>query len=127
MFAIACVFLDVSFFWKKKYSIRNFFLIHGIEEKRPEVTDKVVIQTIKSDLDRNIDVKDNDMTHWVGGRSENKRRSVIVKFTEYSERSKMFNRTKRLKSKNFSITESLGKLWMRKLKAARDEYGIGNV
>ena len=40
---------------------------------------------------------------------------------------KVFNSKKRLKSKNFSITESLTKLRMSKLRAARDEYDFWNV
>ena len=79
--------------------------------RRHEVTDEVVIQTIKLEMDIDMYVKDIDRTHRIGAKSENKRRPIIVKFARYSER-----RKKRLKGKNLSITESLTKLRMRKLK-----------
>ena len=78
-------------------------------------------------MDIDIDVKDIDRTPWIGAKSENKHRFIILKFASYSERRKVFNSKKRLKGKNFSITESLTKLRMRKLKASRDEYGFRNV
>ena len=112
---------------QEQYSRRNCLLIHGIEERRHEVTDEVVIWTIKSEIDIDIDVKDIDGTHRIGAKSENKRRLIIFKFARHSERRKVFNSKKRLKDKNLSITESLTKLRVRELKAARDEYGFWNV
>ena len=75
-------------------------------------------------MDIDIDVKDIDRTHRIGVKSENKRGPITDKFARYSERRKVFNSKKRLKGKNFSITESLTKLRMRKLKAARNEYSF---
>ena len=112
---------------QEQYSRRNYLLIHGIEERRHEVTDEVVIRTIKSEMDIDIDVKDIDRTHRIGAKSENKRRPITVKFGRYLERRKVFNSKKRLKSKNLSITERLIKLRTRKLKAARDKYGFRNI
>ena len=77
-------------------------------------------------MDIDIDVKDIDRTHRIGAKSENKRRPIIFKL-RCSERCKVFNSKKRLKGKNLSITENLTKLRMRKLKAARDEYGFRNA
>ena len=93
---------------QEQYSRRNCLLIHGIEERRQEVTDEVVIQTITLEMHIDPDVEDIDRTHRIGAISENKGK-------------------KRLKGKNLSITESLSKLRMRKLKTARDEYGFRNV
>ena len=58
---------------QEQYSRRNYLLIHGIEERRHEVTDEVVIQTIKSEMDIDLDVKDIDRTHRIGAKSKNKR------------------------------------------------------
>ena len=101
--------------------------MHDTEERRHEVTDELVIQTIKSEMDINIDVKVIDQTHRIGAKTESKRRPIIVKFARYSERHKVFNSKKRLKGRNLSITESLTKLRMSKLRAARYEYGFRNV
>ena len=78
-------------------------------------------------MDIDLDVKAIDQTHQIDAKSENKRRPMIVNFARYSERCKVFNSKKKLKGKNLSITESLTKLRMRKLKAARNEYGFRNV
>ena len=88
--------------------------MHGIKERRQEVIDELVIQAIKSEIDIDIDVKDVDLTHWIGAKTENNRRNIILKFVRYSERRKVFNSKKRLKGKNLSITEILTKLGMSK-------------
>ena len=88
--------------------------MHGIKERRQEVIDELVIQAIKSEIDIDIDVKDIDLTHWIGAKTENNRRNIILKFVRYSERRKVFNSIKRLKGKNLSITEILTKLGMSK-------------
>ena len=88
--------------------------MHGIKERRQEVIDELVIQAIKSEIDIDIDVKDIDLTHWIGAKTENNRRNIILKFVRYSERRKVFNSKKRLKGKNLSITEILTKLGISK-------------
>ena len=88
--------------------------MHGIKERRHEVIDELVIQAIKSEIDIDIDVKDIDLTHWIGAKTENNRRNIILKFVRYSERRKVFNSKKRLKGKSLSITEILTKLGMSK-------------
>ena len=109
---------------QEQYFSSNCLLIYGIEERRHEVTDELVIQTVKSKIGIGIDVRDIDRTHRIGAKTENKRRPITVKFARYLERRKVFNSKKILNGKNLSITESLTKLRMSKLKAARDEYGF---
>ena len=58
---------------QEQYSRRNCLLIHGIEERRHKVNDELVNQTIKSEMDIDIDVKDIDRTHWIDAKTENKR------------------------------------------------------
>ena len=57
---------------QEQYSRRNGLPKHGIEERRHKVTGEVVIQTIKSEMDIDINVKDIDRTHWIGAKTENK-------------------------------------------------------
>ena len=47
---------------QEHYSKGNCFLIHGVEERRHENTDELN-QTIKSEMDTNIDVKNIDRAH----------------------------------------------------------------
>ena len=74
-----------------------------------------------------IDVKDIQRTHWIGKKTEKKRRPIIVKFTRYSTRRKVFNSKKRLIGKNVSITECSTKLRTSQPRATRDEYSFRNV
>ena len=68
---------------QEQCSRKNCLLIHGNEERRHGVTDELVIQTIKSEMDVDIDVKDTtDRTHRIGTKTENKRRPTIVKFAK---------------------------------------------
>ena len=80
MFARACVLsgkkngeIEQQIDRQEQYSRRNCLLIHGIEERRYEVTGEVVIQTIKSEMDIDLNVKNIDWTHLIGAKSENKR------------------------------------------------------
>ena len=52
---------------QEQYSRRNGLPKHGIEERRHKV-----IQTIKSEMSIDINVKDIDRTHWIGAKTENK-------------------------------------------------------
>ena len=81
------------------YSRRNCLLTHGIEERRQKVTDELVIQTIKPEMNIDANLKDIDRTHRIGVKTENKRQTKTVQFTRYSERHKIFNSKKRLKTK----------------------------
>ena len=48
---------------QEQYSRRNCLLIHDIGERRHEITDEVIIQTIKSEMDIDTIVKDIERTH----------------------------------------------------------------
>ena len=50
---------------QEQYSRRNYLLIHGIKQKRHKVTDELVIQTIKSKMNTDTNMKDIDVTHQV--------------------------------------------------------------
>ena len=53
---------------------------------------------IKSEMDINIELKDFNRTHQIDAKAENKGQSIIVKFTRYSKRRKVFNSEKRLRT-----------------------------
>ena len=59
--------------------------------------------------------------------SDQKSRSIIVKFFRYDNRKNIFNRNKKLKGKNIAIMESLIATQMKKLKEAREIYNFKNV
>ena len=82
-----------------QYSRRNCLLTHGIEERRQKVTDELVIQTIKSEMNIDTNLKDIDRTHRIGVKTETNRQTKNMQFTRYSERNKILNSKKRLKTK----------------------------
>ena len=44
----------------------NFLLIHGLEEKKDEGTDDLVLHTINAELETELQIKDIDPTHGIG-------------------------------------------------------------
>ena len=104
-------------------------LVHGLPETTLENTDDLLITMFKNEMDIEMFSDDIDRSHRIGKQKDdpNKVRPVIVKFTRYSDRNKIFRNKKQLKGKKMSITESLTELRMSKLKEARDEFGFSNV
>ena len=62
-------------------------------------------------VELDIEIKENDLdrTHRIGNRNrkDGKPRAIIVKFTRYATRNKIYSNKKKLKGKKFLITESL--------------------
>ena len=102
-------------------------LIHGIKEEKDENTDNVVIKFIQDDLQEEINIEDLDRTHRIGKVNNGKSRPIIVKFARYNVLKKVFHNKQKLKGKNMSITESLTKVRVSKLKEAHDLYNRNNV
>ena len=120
---------------QEQYSRRNCLLVHGVEENNNEDTDQEIINIVKNDLGEEITIHDIDRTHRLGKRKldNNVPRPIIVKFTRYNVRNKIFKSKKKFKGKTVSITESS---WIEKierkrrvveLKKAREMYGFKNM
>ena len=114
---------------QEQYSRRNCLLVHGLEEKNNEDTDQEIINITKNDLAEEITIHDIDRTHRLGKRKldNNVPRPIIVKFTRYNVRNRIFKTEKKLKGKAVSITKSLTKRRVVELKKAREMYGFNNV
>ena len=83
----------------------------------------------KYDLGEEITIRDIDRTYRLGKRKldNNVPRPIIVKFTRYNVRNKIFKSKKKLKGKTVCITESLTKRRVVELKKARKMRGFKNV
>ena len=115
---------------QEQYLRRNCILLHGIPECNGEVTDDVAVKTICENINDNIvTVDDIDRSHRIGKYEPMKKNSrpVIVKFARYNVRDRAFSNKRKLKGKQISISESLTKLRLMKLKEARDQYTFANV
>ena len=73
---------------------------------------EVVINKIKSEMDLDISPGDIDRTHRIGVSTKGKNRPIIITFSRYMDR---------------SITETLTKIRMSALKAARNKFGFSSV
>ena len=103
---------------QEQYSRRNCILIHGITETQDENTDDISLRTINEHLELELTEKELDPTHRIGNPKSGKKRPrpIIVKFTRYNNRRKVFVHKKRLKNTGISINESLTKHRMELLK-----------
>ena len=113
---------------QEQYSRRNFILIHGLKEEHSESTDDRVLELFREELNEDILV-DLDRTHRIGKKrhSNSKPRPVIVKFSRYNIREKVFKSKEKLRGKNISITENLTGYRMSILNEAREKFGFKNV
>ena len=113
----------------EQYSRRNCLLLHGVQENENENTDDIVLKTMSEELDIEIKENDLDRTHRIGNRNrkDGKPRAIIVKFTRYATRNKIYSNKKKLKGKNFLMTESLTSRRYHLLKEAQEKYGVKNV
>ena len=102
-------------------------LIHGLPESKNENTDKLVIDTIKEKMGKEIEKDEIDISHRLGAPKNNgKSRQIIFKFAKYNIRSTTF-KNKKNKGKTISVTESLTKKGMETLKKAKEDHGFENV
>ena len=114
---------------QEQYSTRNCLLLHGVDKTDHEVTDDIIIKTIKDKMDVEITPKSIDRTHRLGKKQQNtgRPRPIIVEFSTYNTRHEIFRNKKVLKGKRVSITESLTQKRVELLKKAREEHGFKSV
>ena len=72
---------------------------------------------------------DIDRSHRLGNRKldKSKPRPIIIKFSRYNLRTRIFKNKRKLKGKRISVTESLTKTRMEKLQKGRKEQSFRNV
>ena len=85
----------------EQYSRRYCLLIYSVKEDVKEDTDKLAIQLIRDDLEVDVDIDDLGRTHRIGSsrNSNDRARPIIVKFTRYNARKKVFIDKKNFKAK----------------------------
>ena len=79
---------------QEQYSWRNCLLIHGLPKTTLENTNDLVIREFKNEMDIKIFSDDIDRSQRIGEQKDdpNKVRPVIVKFTRYNDRNKIFRK-----------------------------------
>ena len=93
----------------EQYSRRKCLLLHGIKEESKEDTGDVAIKSLSQNADIELDKKDADRTHHAGKPSHSDRKPdpIITKFARYNVRRDVYSNKRKLKGKNFLITETL--------------------
>ena len=90
---------------QEQYSRRNCILIHGLKEEIDESTDDRVLKLFREELNEDVLLADLDRTNRIGKKrdSSSKPRPVIVKFTRYNIREKLFKSKKNLRLKILAL------------------------
>jgi hypothetical protein len=117
----------------EQYSRRNNIRIYGLPEDPRENTDGMVVSLFKDKLNITIDASDIDRSHRVGrqltgdslrgGRS----RPVLVKFSRYRIREKIYANKKLLKNTGIVIREDLTAHRLELYHSAVGKFGIHRV
>ena len=99
-------------------------LISSFKEDVNKDTDKIAIQLIRDDLEVDVDINDLDKIHRISssGNSNGKLTLIIVKFTRYNVRKKVFVNKKTKRQKYQQWVECLTKLQMEKLQEVRKTH-----
>ena len=123
---------------QEQRSRNQCLLFHGINESDGEDTDTHIIETVKNNLNIQIERKDISLSHRLGpkkqatGRStrqnhkREKPRPIIVRFNSFRDRTLIFKNKKMLKGKPLAITENLTKRRMELPRKATAKFGKGN-
>lgn len=118
----------------EQYSRRNCLLLHGVPEAANEDTDELILQQAQKMLGSSgISITDIDRSHRLGPRRTTATalkqgpRPIIVRFTNYRARQKIFSNKKSLKGSKQIITESLTKRRMNWFRRVRDILGSTKV
>ena len=103
---------------QEQYSRMNCLRVHGIAEEKEKITDEVIINTLHEKLDQDITLRDLERTHQIGEpkKTRGKTPPIIVKFVQYNDRNRVFRNKNKLKGQKISITESLTKIRIDKLR-----------
>ena len=82
-----------------------------LTKKKKEKTDQVVSNILNKEMNEEITHQGIDRSNFLGNRKpdKNKLRSIIIKFSRYNFRAKIFKNKRKLEGKRISVTESLTK------------------
>lgn len=81
----------------EQYSRRNSLIFNGIKEVLNENTNETIIKMCAEKLDIALDAREIDRSHRLGQSKEKRNRGVIVKFTNYHVREKIYSNRRKLR------------------------------
>ena len=112
---------------QQQYSRRNCFLVHGIKEEFKEDVEGKVMEIFANKLEAGVSINDISRSHRIGRFDRNnankgKTRPIIVRFSSYRQRKKVFDLKKKLKGQRITITENLTKKRLSLLKKCIEKF-----
>lgn len=112
----------------ESYSRKNCLIVHGITESKDEEVTTVALKFLKDKLQLDVDLSSIDNCHRLNTLAKSKHpRPIIIKFTTYLIRSKVWSTKKLLKGTNYFISESLTRIRLNLYKKARESFGSKNA
>ncbi|CAH0402070.1 unnamed protein product [Chilo suppressalis] len=98
---------------------RKMLLVHGIPEKKDEDTCATVVSTLATKCKiQSLTVDNIASSYRMGKQGNSKPRPIVVKFSDFSVRTKLWKNKAALKGSKITLSEFLT--------AARDKFGISN-
>jgi len=98
---------------EEQYSRRNSVRISGIEETANEDTDTKVLSIINKELKlTDVTNEDIDRSHRVGPKSNERHRSILVKFRSYREKALVLKHSKHLKARNKNCADVKDRIYI---------------
>ena len=79
---------------QEQYSRKNSIRIGGVREEMGEDIEKVTLETLKKELDLDMERSEIDIAHRVGPPDDNKPRSILVKFLCHKSKKNVMRHTK---------------------------------
>ncbi|XP_022903943.2 uncharacterized protein [Onthophagus taurus] len=111
----------------EQYGRRNNLRLFGVKETPEENTDLVVLNIFKSYLGEELDISAIQRSHRIGKIKEKYNRAIIIKFSSYRVRSKIYSLKSQLKGTRVVIKEDLTRARADMVKELVDDYGKGRV
>lgn len=117
----------------EQYQRRNNIRVFGVPESSGEKTDDLLVQLFHEKMGVQVTLEQIDRSHRVGRRSEQqegstaRNRPIIVKFTSYRDRQRVFTAKKKLKGSGIIVVEDLVPSRRELLLKATEKYGRGNT
>ena len=107
----------------------------NVSEETSEVsthqsTDIAVLLLFNEKLGVDVQIKDIDLTHRIGRQKQRNKdapRPIIVKFSNYNTRQKVFQARRKLKGPQITIVENLTSKRVAIPSKARNKFGVRNV
>ena len=108
----------------ENYNRRNNIRVFGIEEKKGEDCEEVLLEMLRRKMNINLKNEDLEAVHRVGGERTGGKRAIIARFVNRKNSEKILRNRKVLKNTGIGIAEDLSQASYRLQLRAREVKGL---